>query len=222
MRTDCVIIVANAGSLAVHLLNIIRHTAVLPVFTAENEGEFFGQLKTCSPRFVFLEDCFYGRATDEFIGGLVKGNPRLRIIVWACSDVRPAIAARYLAAGAESFFSLREDEKAVKETVRRLLEGRPYYPPEVGETLEGTEGNPVIGGGELKRREKEIIKLCIDEIHNKEIARRLGVSLSLVKHYKDLLYKRCGGNTPVDILKFGMLRGIIGPEDLLPGGGGHG
>jgi DNA-binding NarL/FixJ family response regulator len=215
-------IVANAGSLAVHLLSIIKRTAVLPIFTIEKEGEFFDRLKTCSPRFVFLEDCFYGRATDEFIEGLVKGNQRLRIIVWACSDVRPAIAARYLAAGAESFFSLREDEKAVRETVRLLLDGRPYYPPEVEEALDERMSSPVIAGGELKRREKEIIKLCVDEIHNKEIARRLGVSHSLVKHYKDLLYKRCGGNTPVDILKFGMLRGIIGPEDLLPGEGGQG
>jgi DNA-binding NarL/FixJ family response regulator len=214
-------IVANAGSLAVHLLGIIRRTAVLPVFTAESEGGFFDRLKTCNPRFVFLEDCFYGRATDEFIEGLVKRNPRLRIIIWACSDVRPAIAARHLAAGAESFFSLREDDKAVRETVRQLLEGRVYYPPEVGEALDERTGDPVISGGELKRREKEIIKLCIDEIHHKEIAQRLGVSHSLVKHYKDLLYKRCGGNTPVDILKFGMLRGIIGPEDLLPGGGGQ-
>ena len=215
-------IVANAGSLAVHLLNIIKRTAVLPVFTAESEPGFFDRIKTCSPRFVFLEDCFYGRATDEFIQGLVKRKLRLRIIVWACSDVRPVIAARYLTAGAESFFSLREDEKAVKEIVRLLLEGRAYYPPEVGEVLDERMGDPVIGGGELKRREKEIIKLCIDEIHNKEIARRLGVSLSLVKHYKDLLYKRCGGNTPIDILKFGMLRCIIGPEDLLPDKGGQG
>jgi DNA-binding NarL/FixJ family response regulator len=215
-------IVANAGSLAVHLLSIIRRTTLLPVFTAENEGEFLDRLKTCSPRLVFLEDCFYGRATDEFIEGLVKRKPRLRVIVWACSDVRPAIAARYLAAGAESFFSLREEDKAVKEIVRSLLEGHAYYPPEVGEALDERMSSQVIAGGKLKRREKEIIKLCIDEIHNKEIARRLGVSLSLVKHYKDMLYKRCGGNTPVDILKFGMLRGIIGPEDLLPGGGGQG
>jgi DNA-binding CsgD family transcriptional regulator len=54
----------------------------------------------------------------------------------------------------------------------------------------------------LTPREREVIKLCVNKQSNREIAAALGVKPTTVKAHKMRIYRKCGGNTPVDILRY--------------------
>ena len=212
MRNSSVIIATNAEFLADTLREKLRD-AGLQVFVVGNDNDLTVKIKAVFPRFVFLEHCFHGYGTDLYIQRLVKHNRNLNITVWAASEVKPLAAARFIAAGAESFLSLRDTDNNIQTIIFRIAGGRQYYPADVEAVLDKDCAYPAIGE-ELTRREIEIIKLSVEGKTNQQIGDALSLSLHTVKFHKANIYRKCGGNTPVDILRNGLIRGIIHSEDF--------
>jgi DNA-binding NarL/FixJ family response regulator len=213
MRYNSVIIATNADFLADILRDTLRDFDVKPVLAVRNENELLAGMKNNRPRFVFLENCFRGQGTEEFIPRLVKRDRDARIVVWSAMAVKPVIAARYILAGAESYFSLRDTDKNIADILERIVTGRRYCPSDVKALIESDTYFPAMKG-KVTMREKEIIKLSITGRNNRKIAETLGIKMSTVKSHKASIYRKCGGNTPVDILRYGLVQGIIRIEDL--------
>jgi DNA-binding NarL/FixJ family response regulator len=213
MRYNSVIIATNAEFLADILRDTLKDFDVRQVLTAHNESELLAGIKNKRPRFVFLENCFRGQGTEELILRLVKRDRDVRIVVWSAMAVKPVIAARYILAGAESYFSLRDREGHIADIMKLITSGRRYCPPEVQAVTESETYFPDMTG-RLTLREIEIIKLAVTRKNNREIADALGIRVSTVKFHKAHIYRKCGGNTPVDILRYGLVQGLIRPEDI--------
>ena len=212
MRNNGVIVATDAEFLADVLREKLRD-AGLHVFVAGNDGDLAGKIKAVFPRFIFIEHCFHGYGTDAYIQRMARQYRGISITVWAASEVKPFAAARFIAAGAESFFSLRDTDSNIGAVILRIAGGRHYYPADVGAALEKDCAYPAIGEG-LTGREIEIIKMSVDGKTNQQIGDILSLSVHTVKFHKANIYRKCGGNTPVDILRNGFRRGIIRPEDL--------
>jgi DNA-binding NarL/FixJ family response regulator len=211
MRYNSAIIATNADFLADILRETLRDFNVKPVLAVRNEHELLAGIKNSCPRFVFLENCFRGQGTEEFILRLVKRDRDMRIVVWSAMAVKPVIAARYILAGAESYFSLRD--KDIADIVKLITDGRRYCPPDVQAVIESETYFPDMRR-KLTLREIEIIKLAVTRRKNREIADTLGISVATVKFHKAHIYRKCGGNTPIDILRYGLVQGVIRPEDI--------
>jgi DNA-binding NarL/FixJ family response regulator len=218
MRNNSIIIATSANALAAVLRDKLRNLGVQAATIAENDGELIDGIKNGYPRFVFLENCFHEQTTEEYVLRLIKRHRDLRIVVWSASTVKPIIAARYILAGAESFFSLRDMDENIRDILKRIIAGQHYYPAAVGTVIDDGSYMPTIGG-ELTIREIEVIKLCVSGRNNKAIAETLGIRFHTVKAHKLHIYRKCGGNTLIDILRYGLQQGIISPEDLGAGKG---
>ena len=212
MRNNSVIIASTALFLADMLREKLRD-AGLQVFVVANSNDLAGKIKAVYPRFIFLEHCFHGYGTDVFIQRLVKSNRNVSITVWTATEVKPNAAARFISAGADSFFSLRDTGSNIETVIFRIAGGRSYYPADVEAVLDKDCAYPAIGE-ELTRREIEIIKLSLAGKTNQQIGDALSVTIYTVKFHKRNIYRKCGGNTTVDILRNGVIRGIIKPEDF--------
>ena len=212
MGNNSVIIATNARFLADILLEKLRDVD-FHAFVAASENDLSAKIKTVFPRFIFLEHCFHGYGTDVFIQRMVRLYRDVRFVVWAVSEVKPLAAARYILAGAESFFSLRDTDSNIETILCRIAGGRHYYPSDVEEALDKDCAYPVIGE-ELTEREVEIIRMSVAGQNNRQISNALSLSIHAVKFHRANIYRKCGGNTPVDILRNGLIRGIISPDDL--------
>jgi DNA-binding NarL/FixJ family response regulator len=217
MRNNSIIIASSAALLAIILRDKLRNLDIQAVTVTENDRELMDRIKSGYPRFVLLENCFH-EPTEEYVLRLAKRYRDLRIVVWSASGVKPIIAARYILAGAESFFSLRDTDETIEDILQRIISGQRYYPAEVSGIVDTGSYLPTIGG-ELTIREIEIIKLCVNGQNNYAIAETLGIKHHTVKAHKLHIYRKCGGNTPVDILRYGLQQGVICPEDLGAGKG---
>jgi DNA-binding NarL/FixJ family response regulator len=213
MRYNSVIIATNADFLADILRDILRDFDVRPVLIVRTENELLAGMKNNNPRFVFLENCFRGQGTEEFIQRLAKRDRDVRVVVWSAMSVKPVIAARYILAGAESYFSLRDTDKSIAGILERIASGKRYCPADVKAVIESDTYFPDMKEN-LTMREKEIIKLSVTGRNNRKIAEMLGIQMSTVKSHKASIYRKCGGNTPVDILRYGLIQGVIRLEDL--------
>jgi DNA-binding NarL/FixJ family response regulator len=126
----------------------------------------------------------------------------------------PRAAARYIAAGADSFISLRDTgEEELKGQVEIILSGKPFYPAGVAEAL---EGEAYFSGyrGDVTGREAEIIRHSLDGGSIQDIARLMGIEPATVKTHKNHIFKKCGGTGYVALLRYALSRGIISLEEL--------
>jgi DNA-binding NarL/FixJ family response regulator len=213
MKNNSIVIATSAGFFAEALREKLRD-ASFQVFVATTDEDLAVKMKMAFPRFVFIEHCFHGYGTDAFVQRMVKQYRDLHVVVWAASEVKPFAAARFIFAGAESFFSLRDTDSHVEAVIYRIAGGRHYCPADVEAVIDKNCMYPLIGE-ELTRREIEVIKMSIAGQTNQEIADFMRVSVHAVRFHKSNIYRKCGGNTPMDILRNGLLRGIIHTEDFL-------
>ena len=212
MRNNSVVIATNATFLADILQGKLRD-AGMKVFVAVTEGELTMKIQTVYPRLIFIESCFRGNGTDTFVKRTAKQNKNVVIVVWAAEQVKPLYAARFIDAGAESFFSLRDSESNIDAILLRIAGGRRFCPAEVEAVIDKDNTYQTIGE-ELTEREIEIMKLCIKGQSVNEIGKALAISPNTVKFHKKNMYRKCGGEKTVDILRYGLTQGIIRPEEF--------
>ena len=168
MVSVCAVIASNAEFLAGMLREKLKE-AGMRVFTAVTDADLEAKIKAAYPRIIFIEHCFHGYGTDAFIQETARRYRNIRIVVWAASEVKPSTAARFIAAGAESFFSLRDAEQNIDAILCRIASGRRYCPADVEKQLDSEFVYPVIGE-KLSKREIEVLNFVIDGKKNKDIS----------------------------------------------------
>ena len=212
MTYSSVIIASTAG----YLINTLREMLSdfnIRVFSVSSDDELKLKINTVKPRMIFIENCFSKPETDSYIYKLSKANRDIRLIVWSLCEISPIGAARLINAGADSFFSLREKEEKITSIIYKIVGGQSYCPDDVKAVLDKENAMPIFGK-KLTRREVQIIRMCFKYKTNQKMADALCLSRAAVRFHKANIYKKCGGETPVDILCNGIIKGIILPEDL--------
>ena len=210
MINNSVIIASNAGFL-VDMLREKMHDVDFRVIVANNDEDLSARLKISYFRFVFIEQCFSAKGTDDYLHRIMKSYRNSRIVIWTASDIPPNEAARYIHAGAESFFSLRDSRENVEKILNHIAMGKTYCPDDVEAVLDSDCSIPIFGVP-LTDREIQIVKLF--GYVDKEIARRLTVSVHTVVYHKTNIYKKCPGKRKNEILREAVKKGIINQEDL--------
>jgi DNA-binding NarL/FixJ family response regulator len=178
------------------------------------ELELLTGLEKQAPRIIFMENTFDGFGTEDFIYWLTKRNRTLRITVWTAGLVMPLAAARFIAAGAESFISLRDTgERELRAQIETILSGKPYYSSGIEKALEGEDCFPDYRGA-VTGREAEIIRHSLRGGSIQEIAGQMGIEPVTVKTHKSHIYRKCGGRNYVDLLRYALSHGIISLDEL--------
>jgi hypothetical protein len=71
----------------------------------------------------FIETDFFGEKTIARLERIRKGNPRLRVILFAVTALKPDDTSRYLWRGADGFISLRECSELVRGQMKSIFDG---------------------------------------------------------------------------------------------------
>jgi DNA-binding CsgD family transcriptional regulator len=213
MRNNGVIIATNAEFLA----GILREKFMaigLQVFIAASDNDLTEKINSGYSKFIFIEHCFHGYGTDVFIHRMVKRTRNMRVVVWAACEVKPVVAARYIEAGAESFLSLRDTESNIETVIKKTAWGQRYRPADVEAVLD-KEGEEPLFDKDLTKREIEIMKMSVTGKTNEQIGNVFSISVNTVKMHKKSIYRKCGGNTALDILRNGLIKGVLSVDDLI-------
>ena len=139
----------------------------------------------------------------EVIRELMSRTPSPRIIVMttyeATEDIRLALTA-----GAKGYMLKDTESPQVWDTVRRVFAGELVLPPDVTTKLVGCLAQP-----ELSERELQILKQLCAGKSNKEIAQKLFISESTVKHHAKSVFKKLGAVSRAQAIGIGLKRGLI-------------
>jgi DNA-binding CsgD family transcriptional regulator len=116
--------------------------------------------------------------------------------------------------GCDSFICLRDMPDQIREQIKTIIKGLNSISADV---LDGIREQNLLSAKppHFTPREIEIIRCTAKEKTIKETAGILGIDEDTVRNYRAMLYKKCGVNNMVGLVKAGLTAGILMIHDLL-------
>lgn len=119
-----------------------------------------------------------------------------------------------LQAGASGYLLKNAREKEIVDAVKAVSKGESYYAQEATKAImdfmsKKKQDSDVIA---ISKREKEVLRLIIDELSNQEIADKLFISIRTVEAHKRNLMEKTGSKTLAGLVKYAINNFLF--EDL--------
>jgi len=198
------VIASTAGCLA-DMLGQKLISNSFKVYTASNDKDLFIRINENYPKYIFIENCFRNMVTDEYVQKIKRNNRNLRIVIWTAAEITPFSAARFINAGAESFFSIREKSDDVNKIIKIILMGDTYCPDDVLKVCGVGTSFPIFDVP-ITNKELQVIKLMY--LTDKQIAKELCMALNTLFFHKTNIFKKLGVNTRSAVIGWASENGI--------------
>ena len=122
---------------------------------------------------------------------LLEVAPGVRVLVLTSfADDAQIFAA--IAAGAAGYLLKDIDPQALADGIREVHAGRPALHPAVAARLMHRNRSPSPAHTELTRRERDVLRLVVEGLPNKQIAQRLGIGEKTIKTHVSRVLAKLG------------------------------
>jgi DNA-binding NarL/FixJ family response regulator len=142
-----------------------------------------------------------------------KSFPEVKIIALTMIQDSQYIK-QMLHAGAAGYLLKNAREKEIVKAVKAVHQGESYYAQEatkaIMDFMSKKQRNSEIAP--ISKREKEVLRLIIDELSNQEIADKLFISIRTVEAHKRNLMEKTNSKTLAGLVKYAMTNFLF--EDL--------
>jgi len=149
----------------------------------------------------------------ELANEVNKRFPNVKII--AITMIKDSqYVKQMLQAGASGYLLKNAREKEIVEAVKTVSNGETYYAQEatkaIMDFMSKKKQDPEVVA--ISKREKEVLRLIIDELSNQEIADKLFISIRTVEAHKRNLMEKTGSKTLAGLVKYAINNFLF--EDL--------
>jgi NarL family two-component system response regulator LiaR len=114
-----------------------------------------------------------------------------------------------LRAGALSYLLKNVSAQELASAIQAAHAGRPTLAPEATQALIHAANHPPEPGDDLTAREREVLALMVDGLHNSDIAERLVVSRSTVKSHVSNILSKLGVSSRAEAISLALRRHLV-------------
>ncbi len=149
----------------------------------------------------------------DFTLAIQKQFPDLKVI--ALTMIKDSqYVKQMLQAGASGYLLKNAREREIKEAISEVSKGGTYYAQEATQAImdfmsKKRKSSDLVS---ISAREKEVLRLVIDEMSNQEIADKLFISIRTVEAHKRNLLEKTNSKTLAGLVKYAMNNFLF--EDL--------
>jgi DNA-binding NarL/FixJ family response regulator len=142
--------------------------------------------------------------------------PEVEVLVFTMHESEELIR-EVLAAGARGFVLKSDATRQLVPAVESLARHKPFFSGRVSEVIlegflkGGSTGRPSLASDRLTSREREIIQLLGEGNSNKEIARRLTLSIKTVETHRAAVMRKLELKSLADIIRWAVRNNVIQP-----------
>ncbi|RDI60783.1 response regulator [Microvirga subterranea] len=140
------------------------------------------------------------------------GSSKTEVLIYTMHNNQDAIRD-VLHAGARGYLLKVEDDGEVVRGVSALLQKRPYFSPQVAETLLDTflSGGKVVTSQMLTSREREVVQLVAEGQSNRAIAERWAVSIKTVESHRTAAMRKLNLRSGVELVLYAVRNKLVEP-----------
>ena len=149
----------------------------------------------------------------DFTKAISEKFPKIKVL--ALTMIKDSqYVKQMLQAGASGYLLKNAREKEIKDAVNTIMEGGTYYTQEATQAImeffsSKKKTDELVA---LSPREKEVLRLIIDEFSNQEIADKLFISIRTVEAHKRNLLEKTGSKNLAGLVKYALNNFLF--EDL--------
>ena len=183
-------------------------------YQVENEGHYSECAGKSDTIMAFVEDVFFGEKTLGRLDYIRKQYPKLRLVLFSASILPLGVAARYVCWSMGSYFSLRDNQEEIKESVEAIFGKRQAIPSYLTECL-NEYGRIPEKSPHLTHKEVEVVRCVAEGKTAKETAMKLMLSKRTVQNHISNVYAKFGIRNMVGVLKLAVSTGILPVDELM-------
>ncbi|MEN3230279.1 response regulator transcription factor [Methylorubrum rhodesianum] len=179
---------------------------------ATDGGEALPMIRAVAPDVAVIDVSMPGLNGLELTERVTGECPGTRVLVLTVHE-DAAYVQPLMRAGARGYLLKRSAADDLLRAVRAVASGGVFLDPSIaGHALaetSGSDGRPGAAEGRepLSPREAETLRLIAQGFSNKEIARRIDVSVKSVETYKARAAEKLGLRTRAEIIRYGAAHG---------------
>jgi len=198
MTNNSVVIASTGGCLA-DMLSVKLIDIHFRVFSVSNDTDLFIKINNYYPRYIFIENCYHNNVTDEYMHKIKRTNQNLHIIIWTAVEITPFSIARFINAGDESIFSLREKSEVVNKILFNFMLGEPYCPIDASMVSNSGTADPIFNVP-LTKKERQVINFL--HLTDSQIANELYISINTVHFHKKNIFRKTGFKKRIEVINW--------------------
>lgn len=189
-----------------------QHPDLEVVGDADSGEKALALVRQLEPDVVLMDIRLAGMNGIEATRRIRNDHPDARVLmVTAHNDdeyVRGAMKA-----GAAGYLSKTAPGRKLVEAVRAIAAGTTVLEPAMLTRLLSEPNAPQPPGNSLTARELGVIKLLVEGLHNKEVARKLGISLRTVERHCDKIYDKLGVSSRTEAVVWAIASKLVSLDD---------
>lgn len=188
-----------------------RQPDILVVGEAANGQQALEQAAALSPDIVLMDLAMPGMDGLEATRRLRALRPDIKVLILTQHDNREYIAPA-LQAGAAGYVLKRSGGHEVVNAIRQVYEHGAFVEPEVAQKLVHTilPGNePAERAPHLTERERQVVRLVVEGLSNKEIARALVISPKTASVHRTNIMSKLGVRNSADLVRYVMQHHLL-------------
>jgi two-component system nitrate/nitrite response regulator NarL len=183
--------------------------SVVVVGEAADDREALRKLKKVAPDVIVLDINLPGVDGGELAKRLRQTVPRAKLIAFSIHASQEYVV-RMARCGVHGYVMKDMPTAKLVEAIQRVHKGGLYFPPGMTDAILAPGSKPSSDGAkaELTAREREVLVLLAEGLANKEVARKLGISVRTAETHREHLSRKLGIAPIAGLTKYAIQHGL--------------
>ncbi|MBM9537236.1 response regulator [Desulfobulbus alkaliphilus] len=217
MKPYRIIIADDHGLIRQGLKSILKKDPTLQVIAEASNGvELLDLLQQDQPEMIILDISMPRLNGIEALGRIRKAHAHIAILILTMHSSSHYVF-HAVNAGAHGYMMKDDSEAELLTAISSIKEGKTYISPQVSsgvaeEVIVAFRGQSKIPFEVLSKREEGVLKLVVQGLSSKEIAKLLKLSPRTIDHHRANLLKKFKMKKTVDLVNHVVSTGVVAPR----------
>ena len=191
---------------------------VAVVGEASDDTEAVRKLKKVAPNVIVLDINLPGVDGGELARFLRQTVPRAKLIAFSIHASQEYVV-RMARCGVHGYVMKDAPTAKLVEAIERVHKGGLYFPPGMADAILAPGSKPAPDAkAVLTAREREVLVLLAEGMANKEVARKLGISVRTAETHREHLSRKLGIAPIAGLTKYAIQEGLTSLRPPSPPG----